>query len=308
MKSPAAAPQERAQQFQAAGQNSSVGETKLGNRSVVKISAPPRDVQPIKTDLIAFAQVEYLCYESDPSIEIGLVRRGTGKGVVTVDWATENQSVMDESYEDFSGTVEFADGQFTQSIALQIIDNDEWNLEALELVHLKNPSSNAQLGDLQTATVCILNEDVFPHDEDDCEDAMAMVKAFFLHMYHDLRSDTNLGLFLRVYPALAWVVTQLVLLFALRKAIPNKDEQLVAILAGCYVTSTLLWHICMDSFENMKLGGKARMILRRAVVGTLLQLTNAEGEKFTSGKCLAIMSEQVENAGKYLRFYPCVLI
>ena len=36
------------------------------------------------------------------------------------------------------------------------------------------------------------------------------------------------------------------------------------------------------------------MILRRAVVGTLLQLTSSAKERFTSGECLAIMSEQVE--------------
>ena len=32
--------------------------------------------------------------------------------MLTVDWYTTNQSVMDESYEDFTGTVTFAEGQF----------------------------------------------------------------------------------------------------------------------------------------------------------------------------------------------------
>ena len=38
------------------------------------------------------------------------------------------------------------------------------------------------------------------------------------------------------------------------------------------------------------------MIMRRALVSTMLQLTNSEAENYPSGECLSIMSEAVENA------------
>lgn len=142
----------------------------------------------------------------------------------------------------------------------------------------------------------ILNEDLFPHDEEEQDDAIQMVVAFFLHLFHDLRSDTIKGILLRMWPAFGWVITQLMLLLALNVAIPADNTILLIQLAGAYIISTALWHISVGTFENLKLGGKARMILRRAVVSTMVQLTNAEAEKYPSGECLAIMSEQVENA------------
>lgn len=103
--------------------------TQLGNRKdVIRIAAPPTDSSFPDLDAVAFAMVENLCFEADGHLDVGLVRRGRGNGSITVDWETENQSVMDESYEDFKGTVEFADGQFFASIRLPILDNDEWNL------------------------------------------------------------------------------------------------------------------------------------------------------------------------------------
>jgi len=144
-------------------------------------------------------------------------------------------------------------------------------------------------------TIYILNDDVFPHDESEKEDAVKIVKAFFQHIYHDLTSDTNLALCLRIYPALSWVVNQLVILLTLKVVIPNDDMQALAIVVGVFVVNTLIWHINMDMFEDIRLGGKARMILRRAILGTVIQLTTVEAERFPTGTALGILDTQVEN-------------
>jgi len=81
---------------------------------------------------------------------------------------------------------------------------------------------------------------------------------------------------------------------------PKMDQTsgriLLTVLGVAFIIGVGLWHFFLDKFENLKLGGKARMLLRRALVSTMVQLTSSESARFPSGECLSIMSEQVENS------------
>ena len=120
------------------------------------------------------------------------------------------------------------------------------------------------------------------------------------HLYQDLKVETHWAMVLKVYPALSWVVQQLTMFFALRTVIPNpnQEEKIIQLIVLGSITLGIVgvWHYTVDAFENIRLGGKSRMILRRALVSTMIQLTNSASEKYPSGECLSIMSEAVENA------------
>ena len=116
----------------------------------------------------------------------------------------------------------------------------------------------------------------------------------------DLTEDTKWAAVLKVYPALSWLIQQFTMYVALKIALPSEDAGaktvLLLILAGISLLVVAGWHYTMDAFENIRLGGKGRMILRRALVSTMIQLTNSASEDYPSGECLSIMSEAVENA------------
>ena len=92
-------------------------------------------------DLIAFGKVEHLAMETDSAMQIMVVRRGSGKDRIRVKWKTENVSILEESFLDIGGEISLGKDEMSAVIQLEIIDNDAWNIEALQLVHLYEPSN-----------------------------------------------------------------------------------------------------------------------------------------------------------------------
>jgi len=127
-------------------------------------------------------------------------------------------------------------------------------------------------------------------------DWFRMTKAFFLHFWHDLHRETIIGMAWRMYPAIQWLVTQIMLMMAINVAVPESNKNMLLGLATGYVISVSIWHFSVNAFENLRLGGKSRMILRRALVSTMIQLTNQAAEDYPSGECLSIMAQAVEDA------------
>jgi len=288
--------------------SASLGAGKIGSHSTTRVMAPVLHSGVGKKDVVAFENVENLCFETDNVTSIGLVRRGALKGRITVGFKTENVNIMQESYIDQQGTATFEDGQNKSSVDIKILDNDEWNLEALcKVILVPLPDANYDLGELRITTMVILNEDPFPHGETNQDDAIKMVSAFIKHLYHDLNSEATTGALLKIYPAFQWLINTMMVYFALNWCVkinkdgtPKMDQSsgrvLLIILGVAFIFGVGLWHFFLDKFENLKLGGKARMLLRRALVSTMVQLTSAESAQFPSGECLSIMSEQVENS------------
>ena len=91
---------------------------------------PKLQIDPHAADLIAFAGVEFICFEYDPTITVNLVRRGEGKGEITLTWKTENGNVSAESYQLQEGAITFAEGQMEASLDLVINDNPAWSTES----------------------------------------------------------------------------------------------------------------------------------------------------------------------------------
>lgn len=86
-------------------------------------------------------QVEHLALETDAAVQISVVRRGSGKGKISFQWHTENVSVLPVSYLQLSGEITMGEGVMNDSIVIEIKDNDSWNIEALQLVHLLEPQN-----------------------------------------------------------------------------------------------------------------------------------------------------------------------
>jgi len=255
-------------------------------------------------ELVAFAQVESICTENDGMITVPLVRRGLGETEVTVEWYTKNINIMEESYIDQSGTVVIPPGVMTADIEIEILDNDEWNVEARQILFLSNPQG-AILGELKENTIVILNEDPFPHGEEDfCDDDgiivpgahVRVVKAFALHLYHDFAAETFKAMLLKFIPCLLWLTQQLIILFALTQALPQKDFTLLLILGGVYAAMMVIDYLADEMYATLRLGGKARMNLRLAIVSTVIQQTHDAAEKYPTGAALSITGDAVEQS------------
>ena len=91
---------------------------------------PKLEIDPNAADLIAFAGVEFICFEYDPTITVHLVRRGTGSGEISLTWKTENGNVDAASYELQTGAITFKEGQMAASLELVINDNPAWSTES----------------------------------------------------------------------------------------------------------------------------------------------------------------------------------
>ena len=75
-------------------------------------------------DVMAFKSVENYCFEEDPTITIGVVRRGSGEGEISAKWHLENVNVLEESFKEQTGTVVFPDGVKSAEITIDLFDND----------------------------------------------------------------------------------------------------------------------------------------------------------------------------------------
>ena len=107
---------------------------------------------------MAFSKVEHLCDEGAGSVTLQVVRRGFGHEDVHVKWKTDNVNTIPSSYKDLEGEVTIKAGEFSSEIVLDIVDNDVWNMEAIQTMTLHSPSDNCVLGELKVTTIVVLNE------------------------------------------------------------------------------------------------------------------------------------------------------
>ena len=115
-------------------------------------------------------------------------------------------------------------------------------------------------------------------------------------------SSAHMGLALHIYPAFHWGVTQLMVLMALNVAFefvndedevspinPNESEQkmkfrtVMYIMSAVYVGSLMIETFAQWELHEQRLGGKARMLLRRAIVGTVLRITEQQMQFHPTG-------------------------
>lgn len=246
-------------------------------------------------DLVAWSAVEYGVWEYDPAVTLCVTRRGHGRTSVSVDYMTKNKSCGAETYEEQQGTVVLEPGCFKKEIEIRIHADTKWTTEGLISVALSNASQNAVMGELSTATVAVLNDDRFPGGLLDPTRRFLMLKGFVVHVWAQMPRDCRRGLVIRAYPAVSFVIDQYVMITALN-AIPARDSPLLLFMAVLYVVNFSVAYLFDSYFRSLKLGGRATRATRRSLMATLLQLTPAEAENFTTGKANKIMDDQVGNA------------
>merc|ERR1712166_818376 len=271
--------------------------------------------------LVAFKKVEYLCFEDVGAIQITVVRRygndtPAGDGSSTVHWRTANMNTIPESYIDLEGTLVFEPGDVEKTFSMQILDNDVWNMEASQMVHLHSPE-DCVLGGLAITTIVCLNEDYFPSgidiqdstnsqfvDEDglpdhnriveEMEDSNKVIKTFVNHMRHYFPLETRWGMIYKLYPAVSWLCLKLILLLLLNNILPSENEVHLWFVAAAFVANLLLENIVAERYNELRIGGKARGLLRTALLDVSSQLQLKEQEQFPGGEVSNIMGAGVE--------------
>ena len=269
-------------------------------------------------DLIQFGAVEYLVWEYDRAVELTVERRGQGARSITVHWRTENVSVVPSSYRDQSGTLTLGPGQLEATFAIEIIDNSQWNNETQQLVHLSLASADqghVYLGELSSTTVYILNDDAFPHGIEDSSNQPALVLGFLQDIYSHMPQEAKWGMACKLYAVIFFGMNQL----AIRGIIdaidcvrekPDACGGEIDVAGGCSLDSeyrlygwvfilviNFLLNLASERyFQGLRLAGKARQMLRSAIVHHTVQLSPNAMQHFTVGKVSKIVDQQVRVA------------
>lgn len=194
-------------------------------------------------------------------------------------------------------------------------DNANWDVAARLFVLLEDPVASdnrtVAVGELGRTSIVILNDDKFPYGRDPAEIDSATGKvrhseitvlwAFVMHLYRHFSHDTHMGLLYKTYPAVHWIICQLLMLLALNNAVDKENtitefqyRTVIYILAAVYMTSLTLQTVASWSFFALRLGGKARKHLREAVLTTMIHLTETSCSRFGPGQLLGVASEEVE--------------
>ncbi len=140
------------------GLSNVIGNANLGNPVTANVTIIEDDPTPAAGTL-QFSGDSYLVNEAGSNIAIAVTRSGGSFGNVSVDYFVSDGTALNGS--DFSindGTLIFTDGEITQSIVIDILNDTEIeNAESFSMV-LSNPIL-ASLGSIQNATVSIIDND-----------------------------------------------------------------------------------------------------------------------------------------------------
>jgi len=199
-------------------------------------------------------------------------------------------------------------------VDVAIADDESWSLETKQhmlITEVKSHGSRkAGIGDLPKSTIVILNDDAFPMgcdpeeknaDGDFKYSEGDVIRTFATHIWGELSVPGTMGIIYKMYPAIHWVMTQLLMLLAINIAFKehvNDTKMFRTVmfsLGGAYVVSLGLWMLASWEYIELRLGGKSRMLLKKAIAGTMLQLTESEQEEFPTGEIIGITTDVVNS-------------
>ena len=86
----------------------------------------------------------------------------------------------------------------------------------------------------------------------------------------------------------------MILLMLLNDILPAKKELRLCFVAAAFVANLLLENIVHERYNELRIGGKARALLRTALLNVSIQLQLREQEQFTGGEVMNIMGAGVE--------------
>jgi uncharacterized protein (TIGR03790 family) len=107
----------------------------------------------------------YIVNESDATAVVTVMRVGGSLGAVSVDYATSDSSATAGSdYTAVSGTLDFADGELSQTIVVPVLNDNLVEGEEILLVSLSNPAGGTGLSEPMVAALIIVGDDVATAD------------------------------------------------------------------------------------------------------------------------------------------------
>ena len=196
------------------------------------------------------------------------------------------------------GCVTLAAGQRRADVKLIVLNDPLWTPEAVSTIKILEPDKNESWvrGDVYFATIVTLNQDIFPSNVPKDAPPSKTIIGFIKQNYSLLPHATKLGLAYRTYGAVYFIISDIIRLLLLevvfRRPSNAKDSKLpepselfrpitgtteyhTAMLWGLaciYIANFALNHFFDRQFLRLKLGGKARNRLRRAVMEIILQV------------------------------------
>jgi len=143
-----------------------VGEATLGNPSTAIVTIIENDEIPL-AGILQFSGESYSVNERAGSVTITVQRIDGSYGDVSVDYSvTDGDAINGSDYSVSDGTLYFIDGEMSKTIIIDIIDDALDEVTETLIVNLSNPI-NAVLGNNQTASVSILDNDNPPSSDYD---------------------------------------------------------------------------------------------------------------------------------------------
>lgn len=138
-----------------------VGDASLGNPSTATVTIVEDEPVPV-AGVLQFSGDSYSVNEGDSSVTITVQRTDGSYGDVSVDYSiVDGSAVNGNDYLSIDATLYFADGEMSQTIVIDVMDdNVDENTETLT-VALTNPI-NITSGSIQSATVSIEDNDDAP--------------------------------------------------------------------------------------------------------------------------------------------------
>ncbi len=134
------------------------GDAALGNPDTVTVTIVEDDAIP-PAGVLQLSGNSYTVNEADGGVIITVQRTEGSHGDVSVDYSvTDNQAINGSDYSVSDGTLYFGDGEMSQTITIDIIDDRLDEVTETLTVSLSNAVS-ATLGSIQTASVSITDND-----------------------------------------------------------------------------------------------------------------------------------------------------
>ncbi|MBV1907931.1 MAG: hypothetical protein KUG78_01335 [Kangiellaceae bacterium] len=138
-----------------------VGDGSLGALTVAEVVIEENDDAPA-SGVIGFEFSSEMVNENDTGLNVRVIRRESSTGSVVVNYSTSDGSAVTASdYIATTGQITFADGETSQLISYQLIDDQLFEPDEQFSIELSNVSGDAVLAG-STSNITILDDDPLP--------------------------------------------------------------------------------------------------------------------------------------------------
>lgn len=116
--------------------------------------------QDMSVSRVEFSAAAYSCMENEGTIKLGVIRTGNLDCKSTINYETSDGTAnAGEDYVTKNGILEFAEGEYSKVVEIEIIDDDVWEETETFFVRLFNPSRGTEMDKICVTQVSIINDD-----------------------------------------------------------------------------------------------------------------------------------------------------